>query len=219
MTNLFKTSTLLLVCFLQFGCSKDDPKPIPELNITEATIKFDEDVKFGVANFSNVEWSSSDEFVGGINIYGIFSGRHVGEATVTALVDGYTLTAKVVVEPSVTSFEEPLINFGADVQTIKDHEKRNAYIENSAYIIYNGRGTHENHLTYYTFNGQMTGAIITFNNGQSIIQDAVKFYTERYRYLGRLENGRIYYESADGSYRVFIGQNYASYTKDPYPGT
>lgn len=221
--NLMKIAKyfpLLVASLLMlFGCSKDDPQPIPELNIKEATITFNENVKFGVPHFSNIVWSSSDEFVGIVNQFGTFSAIHVGEAIVTAKVDGHTLTAKVVVEPSVTSIVEPLLNFGGSAQSIKDYEKRSLYIENSAYLIYLGRGDHEDSITYFTFNEKMTAASIHFNRGQDIIQDAVKFLTERYHYVGRTDNGRIYYESKDRSYRIFITSQHAHYTKDPYPGS
>lgn len=217
MTNLLKISTYLFLCISIVACSKDDPQPVPALSRSEAAIKYDEDVQFRVPNFSNVTWSSSDEFVGTIDESGKFTAHHVGESTVKAEVDGQTLTASVVVEPYVTDIVEPSVNFGGSVHSIKEFEKREIFSENNVYLIYYGQGDLENTVGYFTYQGVMTGAHINFKFEHSVIQSAMTFYRERYSYLGKLENGREYFDSKDGLYRVFITNEYAYYTNDPAP--
>lgn len=219
MTNFLKVSIYLSLYLFIVACSKDDPQPIPALSRTEAALKYDEDVQFRVPNFSNVTWSSSDEFVGTVDESGKFTAHHVGEATITAEVDGQTLTASVVVEPYVTGIVEPSVNFGGSVQSIKEYEKREIFSENNAFLIYYGQGDLENTVGYITYQGVMIGAHINLKFEHSVIQSAMTFYRERYNYLGKLENGREYFESKDGLYRVFITNEYAYYTKDPFPGS
>ena len=219
MTNLFKISTLLLVCFRQFGCSKDDPKLIPELNITEATLKYDQDVHFRVPNFSNVTWSSSNEFVGTVDKSGKFTAHHIGETTVTATVDGHALTASVVVEPYIANIVEPLINFGGSVQSVKDYEKRELYIDYDYNLVYFGQGDLESTVDYYFSNGSVTSASIHFKRGENIMQNAIKFYEERYFYIRTIDYGVTFFESADRSYSVIFTRENAIYTNGPIPGS
>ncbi|PVH25147.1 Ig-like domain-containing protein [Sphingobacterium corticibacter] len=219
MTNFLKISTYLFLCISIVACSKDDPQPVPALSRSEAVIKYDEDVQFRVPNFSDVTWFSSDEFVGTVDESGKFTAQHIGEATITAEVDGKTLIARVVVEPYVTSMVEPYVNFGGSVQSIKEYEKREIFSENNTFLVYYGQGDLENTVGYITYQGVMTGAHINLKFEHSVIQSAMTFYKERYNYLGKVENGREYFESKDGLYRVFISNEYAYYTKDLFPGS
>ncbi|PVH26986.1 Ig-like domain-containing protein [Sphingobacterium corticibacter] len=218
MTNFLKLSTYLFLCLSFFACSKDDPQPVPALSRTEAALKYDEDVQFRVPNFSNVTWSSSDEFVGTVDESGKFTAHHVGEAKITATVDGQTLTATVVVEPYVTGIVEPYLNFGGSVQSIMEYEKRE-YLEDisTVYTVFRGQGDLEKYVGYLTAQGIMVSANIEFIFNLNVIQNVMLFYKERYNYLGKGYNDRDYFESKDGSYRVFIsGGDNAYYTQDPF---
>lgn len=197
----------LLVLFIAVstlvGCSKDDPAPKIEMNQSEVKLKYDEDFNFKIENAAAVKWTSSDDFVGIIDASGKFEAHHIGEATVTGEFDGKTLTAKVIVEPYISDVVEPSISFGSTRERIKSLEKRTLKSEGTAGMIFTGKGNREKEV-WYTFEDlKLTASLLTFKNSSTLADDLVKFYGERYEYLG-LEEDIVIFGSKDGKYLVGI---------------
>lgn len=188
------------------GCSKSDgPNPEFKINQKEVKLNFDGSFDFKVENASNVSWSSSDEFVGTVASDGKFKAKHIGEATITGVADGKSVSAKVIVEPYVTDIIEPLITFGASKANVKSFEKRALQNETSTGLLYNGQGNKEKQVVYVFENSLLKSPALTFNaNFNDIGSVLAKFYSERYTVIGA-EDGVIYFESKDKKSAVAIG--------------
>lgn len=186
----------LLAAGILSGCSKSE-SPSVQINQKEVKLKFDGSFDFKIDNASNVEWSSSDEFVGKVSADGKFKAGHIGETTITGKVGSNTVSAKVVVEPYITDIVEPYQGFGSSKASIKAFEKRVLYFENNDGIIYTGQGNKEKQVFYLLESSKLKSSSLIFNaNFTDIASVLTKFYGERYNVVGT-DSGVIFFQSKD----------------------
>ncbi|PVH26987.1 Ig-like domain-containing protein [Sphingobacterium corticibacter] len=195
MTYNLQLKALALIALLFVGCSKNEESNY-QINQSEVKLKYDGDFAFTVSNASNIEWSSSDPFVGTVDINGNFTAEHIGETTITARHAGGSTIARVIVEPYITDIVEPHFNYGANKNAIKTLEKRNLKNESSTDLLYQGQGQKENEVYYSFSGGSLDGSILTFRSYSSLATDLARFYGERYNYYGSTDDA-VFFESKD----------------------
>lgn len=210
---------LLILCIslstLLISCGKNDNLPLT-INQTEVTLRYDGTFDFSIRNVSDVEWSSSDEFVGVVGSDGKFEARHIGKTTITGKALGEFVTAQVVVEPIVVEVVEPYIEFGKALPDVKDFEKRQLLHEASNVLVYTEASDYTLGARYIFEDNLLTSARLVWNDAR--IEEAKIFYAERYEFFGSGNNVRHY---TDRSNRMLISVTndsnqgfFASYSKN-----
>ncbi|MCL7987753.1 Ig-like domain-containing protein [Sphingobacterium sp. lm-10] len=180
MNFTIRLTTVISLLFLCFACSKDE---LSTINESEVRLNYDEEFLFSVGNASNVEWSSSDEFVGVIEQDGKFSAKHIGETDITAKVGQHIVTAKVIVDPYITDIIVPVLKFGVHSETIKSEETRAFISEDASQIRFYGQGSRESRVYYNLRRGVVDNSVMHFDYSQSIFNILLIFLGERYELL------------------------------------
>jgi hypothetical protein len=189
--NLIIMKNQLLICLAIFtfvGCGKSDDLPLT-INQTEVKLRYDGDFVFFIKNATNVEWVSSDEFVGIIGSDGKFEARHIGETTITGKVGSQSITANVMVEPNVIGVIEPYIQFGKRKPDVKNFEKRQLGNETSTLLFYTETSTYTWGARYLFEDNLFTSVSLLWNDSR--IEEGATFYAERYQHIGTSNN--VYY--------------------------
>jgi hypothetical protein len=181
----------LLICLAiltLMGCGKSDDLPLT-INESEVKLRYNGEFTFVIKNATSVEWSSSDEFVGIIGSDGKFEARHIGETTIIGKVGWQSITAKVIVEPTVTGVIEPYITFGKRKPDVKNFEKRQLGNETSTVIFYTETSTYTWGARYLFEDNLFTSVSLLWNDSR--IEEGATFYAERYQHIGTSNN--VYY--------------------------
>lgn len=178
----------LLICLAiltLMGCGKSDDLPLT-INETEVKLHYDGEFIFSIKNAPSVEWTSSDEFVGTIGSDGKFEARHIGETTITAKVKWQTVTAKVVVEPTVVGVIEPYMVFGKRKHDVKNVETRQLANETPATVFYTETSAYTFGAIYHFENNLFTAVDLLWNDAK--MEDSYVFYAERYELTSTSNN-------------------------------
>ncbi|MBD1423790.1 hypothetical protein [Sphingobacterium chuzhouense] len=207
--------TLFVTMATLIGCGKNEDGPLT-INQTEVKLRYDGDFTFSTNNTNNVEWSSSDEFVGIIGSDGKFEARHIGETTITGKIRGQSITAKVIVEPTVIGVIEPYIQFGKRKSDVKNFEKRQLGNEASTVLFYTETSTYTWGARYLFEDNLFTSASLLWNDSR--IEEGAAFYAERYQLIGR-SNNIYYYTDKTNSVVISVTSDYslgftATYSKN-----
>lgn len=182
MNSTIRLTTIISLLFLCFACSKDDSIK-PELNQSEVSLHYDQGFVFNLQGASNVQWSSSDEFVGTIGENGNFSAKHIGETSITATQNGRTFTATVTVEPYITDIIEPVLKYGVYSETIRNEETREFIGEDASQVRFYGQGEREYRVYYNLKNEVVDNSVIVFTPKVNLRDDLSVFFGERYELL------------------------------------
>lgn len=174
-----------LVILTLMGCGKSDDLPLT-INETEVKLHYDGEFIFSIGNVTNVEWSSSDEFVGVIGSDGKFKAQHIGETTITGKVGWQAITAKVIVEPTVTGVIEPYIHFGKRKHDVKNFETRQFANETPATLFYTETSAYTFGSIYHFENNLFTAVDLLWNDAK--MEDSYVFYAERYELTSTSNN-------------------------------
>ncbi len=180
MNYTIKFATLISLLLLFLGCSKDDSF---ELNQSEVLLHYDEGFVFNLQGASNVQWFSSDEFVGTIGENGNFSAKHIGETEVTAKSGSRTFTAIVRVEPYINDIIEPVQKYGVYSETIRNEETREFISEDASQVRFMGQGEREYRVCYNLRNGVVDNSVIVFTPKENLRDELSVFFGERYELI------------------------------------
>jgi hypothetical protein len=208
-----KQITLLFLISITFAaCSKkEDAKPTYTISQTAVSLNYDKQHQYTVKEGSNnvspstLTWTSSDETVGTISASGLFKAKKIGETTIKAEGSGHTVISDITVTPYSTLCIEPDFTFGSSKAIIKGKEKRvlSSEIENS--LLYTGENSKLRHVMYVFENNQLSGSVLLMANSEAVMEEGLKFFLERYTFLGNSDNILIF--SGVG---VVIGVNYTT---------
>lgn len=190
-----KTITMLVmavVCIMA-GCSKDDNTPKYKINEEVLVTNFDKDFQFLIEGDPlDVTWSSSDEWVGTIDEEGLFVASKIGNTTIIATIGGATVKSEVTVESYNEMFIEPYADYGSSKEAIKAKESRQIAGEDAEAILYVGENTDLSNVMYLFTNDKMDGAAAVFGSDDSKMEQVLRFYLERYEFLGTSDNVGIF---------------------------
>lgn len=185
------------------SCSKDST-PTFNIDRIDRKIKYDDEITLTTTKVDgNIDWSSSNEYVGKIESSGKFVAKHIGETTVTAKWKGTSATINIQVEPYILGINEPYMQFGANIATIKSFEKRVLKSETNTSLNYSDPSKYVNSAIYLFENNAYASCGLLFNSSpSSIAEDVAKFFLERYNIVG--ENNNVYYFT-DRDNKVLVG--------------
>lgn len=190
-----KTITMLVmavVCIMA-SCSKDDNTPKYKINEEILVTNFDKDFQFLIeGNPTDVTWSSSDEWVGTIDETGLFEASKIGNTTITATIQGVSVKSEVTVESYSEMFVEPYADYGSSKNAIKAKESRQIAGEDAEAILYVGENTTLSNVMYLFTDDKMDGAAAVFGSDDSKMEQVVRFYLERYEFLGTSDNVGVF---------------------------
>lgn len=138
-------------------------------------------------------WSSWNKFIATVWHNGKITGQHVGTCTINCPYD--ERRCKVVVEPNVTLFRDPITRWGMDKGDVISREGNDYQMDSETGIItYNT----ENHIAPYVgykfTNNKLTMTLLFISSTYK--EDAYKHLEERYKFA----------YNQDGSY-VFIDRD------------
>lgn len=205
MNYSIKLTALFSLLLLFLGCSKDDSIDA-ELNQSEVVLHYDQGFVFNLQGASNVQWSSSDEFVGTIGENGNFSAKHIGETTITANQNGRTFNATVTVEPYITEIVEPFIGFDEGQAAVKAYEERILRDDTPLQLIYHGQRPRVKNV-YYSFdiNDRLYSSMLVFDDYPGSEADFITFLRERYNF-DMITDSSIHFTSRDKELVVAISE-------------
>ena len=204
-------------CFVSCG-KKSDPKPEKYvLSKTSLTTKYDEYYKFVITQGSltidpsNIKFTSSNPKTGTIGLEGLFDAKRVGDTKITAVIGETTLTADVTVTPYSTLCTEPILSFGALISDVKSKETRVLSSQNLEELVYAGENSKIRHVMYLFESGRLEASVLLLADNNLIVEESVKFLSERYTYLGKTNNNVYVFENENAtvglSYNTDLGYN------------
>lgn len=127
-------------------------------------------------------WSSDNVFVASVDENGKVTANHVGEANISATAGSANAQCKVHVLPKYSTYEEPILNFTANMTTIKAKEKRTLSEESATSLTYKGENKAVYAVLYVFKDGQYTGVGVVVS--LSYAEEATNFLCERYQPIG-----------------------------------
>lgn len=147
------------------------------------------------------EWSSSDTFVSSVTSSGLVEAKHIGEAVISANVNGSKLSCKVTVSAKYNSFNEPLMDWGASKATIKQKEKRTLENDTEDALYYKEPRT--NGILYLFEKDKLitAGLVLPLKFDA---EELVGFLTERYTIVGESDDLFLWL-SKDGKMTIAVG--------------
>lgn len=190
-TKLFSLQLILAAFLCVTSCSKDDDgEPIPAtLDKTSISLYVDETSTLTYSG-ENCNWSSDNTLVATVE-NGIVTAKHVGTTTIHA----NNLSCIVSVKPKYTMYDEPYMNWGANIAEVK--KKMSGYTlasEKDDMLVYLGKGKVNAYLYRFDNNAlQQSVMQITLLNSINLTD----FLLERYWPVDLSENG--------GSLKAYMG--------------
>ncbi|RZK48851.1 MAG: hypothetical protein EOO99_08065 [Pedobacter sp.] len=192
-----KTKILLtILSFVMFiACSKkEDEKPLIKdvysINKTSVSMNYDGEQKFTVLKNgtevppNNITFTNSNKSVGTIDASGLFKAKRIGETKVIAEVNGNSLTTDITVVPYSNLCKEPILSFGSNINEIKTKENRELSGQTTSALLYKGENLKLRYIMYGFEANKMNAATLLLENNTIVVEESVKFLSERYTYLG-----------------------------------
>lgn len=182
------TSIVFCACIM-FSCDKkEDPEALLLINTPTIDLKYDETHQFALKKGnedlfpSTLSWTSADDNVGKVDANGKFVARKIGETLVTGLgSEGQKVESKITISPYVTNFDEPILEFGTSMASIKSKETRELLFEGSYTLQYKGTpGSLSETITYIFDNKKLQIAWSQSGTLQSTWKAMKTFSNERY---------------------------------------
>jgi len=186
---IFSTITI----FLLLACGKSD---LPfMINQSEVKLHYEDTFIFSIRNTKDVEWSSSDPFVGTIGKDGKFEAHHIGETTITGKTQGQAVTAEVIVEPIVTEVVEPYMQFEKRKADVKKFEKRQLNNETPTVLFYTETSTYTWGANYLFKDNLFTSVSLLWNDAR--IEEGATFYAERYQLINERDDVHYFMDKSN----------------------
>ena len=191
---------LLTITLIISSCSKkekDPPKLVYTIDKTEVSMKYDKSHQYVIKegsteiDASKVKFTSSNEVVGTIDQDGLFDAKRIGSTTIKAEGAGFSLTSVITVEPYSNLCKEPYYVLGIGKAAVKTQESRMLLDETATGLVYKGENTKVRTIIYLFEGSGLNSAAILFQNNTSVIEESVKFFSERYEYQG--ESDDVYF--------------------------
>jgi len=206
-----KNILLLLPILLFASCSKDDPEPAVTIDAATVELKYDKEHQFvltqgtGTVDASTYTWTSSDTLIGKVDKTGKFIARKIGETTVKGTLAGKVVESKVTVTPYITSFKEPYVEFGATTAVVKTKETRKLLSETATILAYQGENAKILNVLYLLETGKLSASALLFEESQSMADDVITFYSERYPRIGAVEENLVVFLNDEANKAIEVG--------------
>jgi hypothetical protein len=203
--------SLAFIGLLLTSCSKKkEEAPAPYLiNNDNKSLYFDQKHQFTVTqggvevNSKSITWSTTDISIAIVDANGMISGRKLGTTTLTATIPGkFSLKSTVTIIPYSTLCKEPFFEDGATIPLTKSREFRALDGETATSLFFKGENGKLRNAAYIFKDGKMTSGALLFANSQAVVDEAQKFFDERYTRLGTENN--IYFYGDGGSVVIAI---------------
>ncbi len=203
--------SLAFIGLLLTSCSKKtEETPVPyQINTENKAIHFDETHQFIITqggveiNGKDVTWVLSDDRVATIDANGLLRGKKLGTITLAASIKGkFGLKSTVTIIPYSNLCKEPFFEEGASAATTKSREFRTLSSEAATSLFFLGENAKLRNAAYIFKDGKMTSGALLFANNQAVVDEAQKFYDERYTRLGTENN--VYFYGDGGSLVIGI---------------
>jgi|GEM_PF-986207 len=209
--NILKITLAFLSIVLISSCSKKDdkissPQNLVSLDTKSISLHYDESHQFYFVNksviASDYNWVSTDETIGTVDRSGKFTAQKIGTTTIKATKGSEVFESQVTVVPYSTICKEPYWNFSDNISATKGKETRTILSQTSTSLVYTGENAKIRNIMYMydSTSGKMSSAAILFAYGDAVIQEAAKFFKERYYYLGEdtdADSGNTFYYFGD----------------------
>lgn len=151
MRKIFSLMLLLATMFVFTACGGDDEPDNIKLSKTTYSMYHEETQTIEGTNVTDIVWKSKNEFVAKVE-NGIITGQYVGKTTVESATNNLTFTVEV--EPRYHTYEEPILDWGASMTSIKSKcgtpEK-----EDATSLFYKTSNTKAPYVLYMFENGKL----------------------------------------------------------------
>ena len=129
----------LIALFLNCGliaCSSDDDDNDKKLTVSPESISmhYDETQQLNAKGATN--WKTSNDFVADVDSKGKVEARHIGKAQIVASNGKSSATCNVTITPMYTLYDDPILNWGASISTIKSSVKKELVSSNATSLTY-----------------------------------------------------------------------------------
>lgn len=201
--------TLITIAMIVMSCKKDE-KPSYSINQSAITLNYDKthqfQVKLGANDIdeSTLTWTSSDETVGTISQSGLFIAKKIGKTTITGKNSQSSVISEVTITPYSTLCKEPFLELGSTVSVVKSKETRILAGENATGLIYTGENAKIRNALYIFKDNSLTSAAILLANNDSLVEEAFKFFGERYTFEGKSDDNILFFSNKN----LIIGLSY-----------
>ncbi len=185
------------------ACKEDDTGPLT-LERTQLDLKYDQEHQFVVkqgkntVSSSDFTWKSSDEVVGVVGPDGKFSGRRIGQTTVTGTSsDGQsTVTSEVTILPYSNLAKLPVLDFGASRATIESRETREFLSTlttldlGKQYFYKPESGNTKLRSLFYSYDNDKLDIAAWILVAKKDYDEAITFFSERYTFVGETKTNK-----------------------------
>lgn len=159
--------------FVMASCSKNEENDV-SLSKRSYTLYHSQSENIQGENVSSLDWVSDNEFVATISDE-VIEGQFVGETNVKEISHG--LSFSVEVKPKYNLYDEPNMDWGASMATIRNHYGT-PYRSDSKVLIYESANNNVPYYMYMFENGKLKDSFVIVKLSAS--SALVDFLTERY---------------------------------------
>lgn len=187
-------STLLLIPFLLFACSKNEPpKPAVTVDMPEVSMHYDESHQFVLnqgsvrVQTSDYTWTHSNTDAGTISTEGLFTAKHIGETLIKGTSKTNTsdvINAKVTVMPYYTTWKKVITDWGFNKASVKLAETRSLLSDDATGLTYYGENDKVRGVIYLFDSNKLNSVGVLPENTSAVAKETATFLKERYDYLG-----------------------------------
>lgn len=170
------------------GCSDDDEKEIM-FSLSDESVSLQVDDEYLISSTKEAKWTCDNPFVvsGTNSDYPLpqmrIKAKHVGKATIAVVTrEGEKGECAIEVLPVYTTYQEPVLQFGASKATIKSKENRVLLQENTNSLGYRGENNAVQAILYLFENNKMTSVAVAVSFSKT--KEVTNFLMERYQPLG-----------------------------------
>ncbi len=159
--------------FVMASCSKNEEKDVSLLK-KSYTLYHSQTESVQGENVIDLDWYSENEFVATVSD-GVIEGQFVGETNVND--PAYGLSFSVEVKPKYNLYDEPNMDWGASITTIKNRYGT-PYYSDSEMLLYKSSNNSVPYYMYYFENGRLkySYALVKLSASSALVD----FLTERY---------------------------------------
>ena len=183
---------LLLFSLVIISCSGDDEKDEIKLGKTTYTLYPLDEEQIEATSISDITYSSASLYHANVSNSGKITAMKVGETEITLQNAEDSKTIKVIVQPEVTLYPDPVLNFHASVSDIKKaHGEPD--VEDEDVIAYENYSLHAPILMYFFSSGKLQIVVVMVKTAKS--SELGTHLVERYNYLGEIDN-ELYFINA-----------------------
>jgi len=174
---------LMAIALLAFiGCTKDDSNSV---SFDQDTFEIDYNQTYKLEYTSSgdgaITFKSDDVSIATVDNEGNVTGKLVGETTITVTQGDKSDQCKIVVNPTISIYTEPYVEYSCKPSTIKAKETRTLVSETVSEIIYSGENSNVKSVTYEMDSSVgMLAAIVILKSSVSL-ENAKAFLAQRYQ--------------------------------------